>query len=413
MLLLCFLLLIYIYSITFVFIPVSAKILLEIVCLFVCMRYITNPRFCLKKEYYDIVVSLLLLGFWDLIVSTLNGGSEYHLAKRGFIAIGSLFASQCIYELSIRAKVIDRKRFLRLIVIVIFSESVLSLLMKVFPFILTALQSILVFDFGGFGPENMIFEMGRFHGIGTAMYYGVLPSAMLGLMATMYLLVNSNTFKTKISYIFIWCIIFAVSFLTARFTIFIGALSIVYYLYASGRRSLAQNIVLLALMGLFFFCAYKILLDNATKRLLEWAFGEFSGDKGGTASVLYDLWLNTRFTLKTLLIGDAKYNIADGVYYMNTDIGIFRQIYYGGLIGLFLDLKVHYKIFRVGVANEKDSSYKAMFFSLLLGYIVLLMKGDASLMSLFLLFSVFNTKGIYCRKNIACEQLKLNPVKNG
>ena len=109
-------------------------------------------------------------------------------------------------------------------------------------------------------------------------------------------------------------------------------------------------------------------------------------------------WKNAHFEIKTFLIGDGLYTNPNGVgYYMGTDIGFFRRIYYGGIIGLLLYLYYHYKIayFTYKSIGTRDIKYMMLF--LVLSYMVILAKGDANMLSLFVLYLVFFERGIFYR----------------
>jgi hypothetical protein len=246
---------------------------------------------------------------------------------------------------------------------------------------------------------DSVFEMGRFHGIGVAMFFGVLPSAAIGLMTSMYLFAKSEGALKKAFWLFTWVFVFAISFLTARYTIFIGCVSLVYYVFVSRKKNLLNNIIISFFLVLFGYLAYIIILNNADLSLLSWAFGAFTGDSvgGNTVEYLLSWWLNTEFEFKTFLIGDARYIAENGVfgYYKNIDVGIYRQIFYGGIIGLLLNLYTHAKILKMASKYEPQQEYKSMLFFLMLCYIVILTKGDANMMSFFILYLVVSTKGVF------------------
>lgn len=396
--LLVFLLIIYIYSITFIVIPISTKILLEIVCLVYCLKYIISDRFRLKNQYKIILALLFVMIIWDLFTSLANGGHEFYLATRMITVIGSLFTAHCVYLFSL--KITNRRDvFFKIMALVILFESAISLLMKFFPFIYDLLSSFLIFDLMDEYASYTVFEVGRFHGIGSAMFFGVLPSATIGLMTSMYLFAKSEDAIKKAFWLFTWVFILAISFLTARYSIIIGCISLVYFVFVSSKKNLLKNIIPSFFLLLFGYLAYIIILNNSNSSLLGWAFGAFTGDSrgGDTVEFLKDWWLNTKFELKTFLIGDARYMAENGVfgYYKNIDIGIFRQIFYGGIIGLLLNLYTHAKILKMASKFEPQQEYKYMLFFLMLCYIVILAKGDANMMSFFILYLVVSTKGIF------------------
>lgn len=391
-LLLFFLLVIYIYSIVFQFFQISTKIILEAVGLLLCTKYIASNKYILKKEYRNLLGTLMLLVIWDGLTSLINGGSEFYLANKIVQAIGSIFAAQIIYSLFKRISS-DRIRFYYIVIIVILAESLLALFMKLLPPLNDLVQSILYLDI----EEDLLesFLTYRIVGIGNATFFGVMASCTLALMTIMYLLLREQNKKLKVFLVFSWFVIFSVSFFSARYSLFIGLLSVVYYFVCSKVR---KSIRLIGLAVLVLFGIYSTVSYYADDVMVRWAFGTFTGDDDGgqTTNILKSWWKDSEFGLKTLLIGDAKYSGINGdVYYKAVDIGILRQIYYGGIIGLMLNLYAHARALKHIYINNKEKVFKRMLFFLMVSYIVMLTKGDASMLSFFILYLVVETEGVF------------------
>lgn len=371
---------------------------MEGACLLFCLKYIFSKNYQLKKEYKQLLFIFFLGVIWDIITSLFNWNNEFYLAKKMLFAIASFFFAHYIYVLS-RRVVKTTNSFIKLLAIVVLVESIIALLISIFPQLNNILKSFLVFEI----LENEIFEgvlkMGRFHGIGTAVFFGVLSSSALGLMSSIYCIIKSKSTTSRIFWIFAWLLIFIVSFFTARFTLFIGAVSILYCLYSFRKSRITSAISIVIIASIACFVAYSIIIRNANDELLSWAFDELTGKvDGGTSAILKDWWFNTKINFKTLIIGDARYSEADGMYYMYTDVGILRQIFYGGIIGLILNLIAHGKTLMLASRYFPKSNYSAMLFFLMLGYIAILFKGDASMISLYILLLVYNTRGIFSKK---------------
>ena len=134
--------------------------------------------------------------------------------------------------------------------------------------------------------------------------------------------------------------------------------------------------------------------------MLSWGF-DFILNRGtssqdNSANIVLDWWRDVHFNFKTLLVGDGLYMNPNGVgYYMNTDIGYFRQIYYGGIVGLILILYYQYKIVTNCYRCLKTCDMRFLTYALFASLLAILAKGDADMFSEYILFLVFIENGIF------------------
>ena len=138
--------------------------------------------------------------------------------------------------------------------------------------------------------------------------------------------------------------------------------------------------------------------------MLKWGFaffvdGSSSESSGHTASIVQDWLVNTHFDISTFIFGDGRYTDSSGTgYYKGVDIGYYRRIFYGGVVGLFLMLYYHLKVLVFSNRCFKTSDIKWMMYALFACYLLILVKGDALMLSHFILFLVFFQKGIFATK---------------
>ena len=82
--------------------------------------------------------------------------------------------------------------------------------------------------------------------------------------------------------------------------------------------------------------------------------------------------------LPTLLIGDGKYTMPGGYYYMSTDVGFMRAILYFGIFGCLLNyllpLTFECAILR---RSRGDKALRWTMLALTIVFVVLEMKGEA------------------------------------
>ncbi|WP_205629781.1 hypothetical protein, partial [Acinetobacter baumannii] len=126
-------------------------------------------------------------------------------------------------------------------------------------------------------------------------------------------------------------------FLGARTTIVGFLLSLILF-YKN------PKIILKSILGLFFLIVlvipfYNILIQNDKIILLK-DFGfdllldtddSQAAQSFGKLTSMFDIYPDN---LKTWVFGDVFYRTEDGGYYKNTDVGYFRIIFSGGIIGL-------------------------------------------------------------------------------
>jgi hypothetical protein len=254
----------------------------------------------------------------------------------------------------------------------------------------------LVFNFGD-DRLTSAEDLSRFVGLGYAIYFGVLPSCCLGVMTSVYVISIAENNKLKIFFILAWILIAMVSFLTARTSLALFAISFLYFIYCQKSRGLLKVIGSILALLIIVFLVVRFILSNADDRLLRWAFSFLIDPESddGTLGYLQDWYTNTTFDLKTLIIGDARWVDPVWGYYMRVDVGYFRQIYYGGILYLFMTIFSHWKVIKMSIANYTDGYYRYLLYSMMLGFLCILGKGDASMLSFFILFLVIQTKGIF------------------
>lgn len=395
---LVFLIIVYIYSIVFDAIPVSPKIVLEGVGVLYCFKYITSNKYLLRREYKVIIAIILIIASWDIITSFLNGQSEYHLIKDKLPIIGSIFGAQFIYKYS-RRYIKEPDTFLFIVVMTIMGESLLALSMKASPTLYSIVDSVLLFDYGS--DEFDMFNLARIMGIGNAIYFGVLASCVMGVMTAVYLLVKEKSVIKRILLIVAWIVISATSFLTARWSLFPIALSALLFVISLTNHKLSYVLGIVLLFLVIGGVALSVLYTNVDSDSLKWATAFFVDRESSdhSADLVLEWWQTTGFELNTFFIGDARYTDPNYGYYKRVDIGFFREIFYGGIIGLFLIIYSHYLVLKFNFKYNTEKEFGKTLIFLMLGYLAAMAKGNISLMSPFILYLVFYTEGIFKKRS--------------
>lgn len=208
------------------------------------------------------------------------------------------------------------------------------------------------FDFVQFDQLN---EGGRLYGIGATLdVAGLRFSAVLVMIAYLCMQKEARTDNLKIVvYLIAFCIIAIVGNMMARTTTMGVGLSLVYWMYAWYKDKECKRVWIWAaiIVGLtFLVSSYLYQVNDSYKENIRFAFeGFFSLWEKGEWDVSSNDRLKNMFVFpdntKTWLIGDGyienPYNLDPyyigpkfGGYYMATDVGYLRFIFYFGLIGL-------------------------------------------------------------------------------
>lgn len=208
------------------------------------------------------------------------------------------------------------------------------------------------FDFVQFDQLN---EGGRLYGIGATLdVAGLRFSAVLVMIAYLSMQKEARTDNLKIVvYLVAFCIIAIVGNMMARTTTMGVGLSLIYWMYAWYKDKECKRVWIWAaiIVGLtFLVSSYLYQVNDSYKENIRFAFeGFFSLWEKGEWDVSSNDRLKNMFVFpdntKTWLIGDGyienPYNLDPyyigpkfGGYYMATDVGYLRFIFYFGLLGL-------------------------------------------------------------------------------
>lgn len=152
---------------------------------------------------------------------------------------------------------------------------------------------------------------------------------------------GSKIYKNKLLYWTVVVSIIVVGILSAR-TFFVGLACALLFLCIQNRHKVItfagksiKAILIIVLSCLIFYNVFKSYLGDM-ENTLNWAFeifiNLFSGEglSSDSTDVMYSMYRFPENT-STWLFGDGRFYTADGHYYMRTDIGFIRLIFFWGL----------------------------------------------------------------------------------
>ncbi len=399
----CFIILffvIYIYSVNLSFFPLSLKQFLAVLGVIVFFFNLKNVK--KTKVYGSLLAICLLIQAWGVVTCLCNNSNEYIYPVEYFISpISAFFASFLICKLSTSC-IHSIDDFFKIVLYTVFIESIITVLIFIIPPLYDFADSMGLLLLDETIKENPFARYSRFNGIGEAVYFGVIPSCTLGVMSGLYLQLKN---KHTNLYLIIAIFISIISFFVTRYSavvVFVCFLLFMKFLFKSSKKKFMQY-------GLLATTLFTILIVVAVnllpEKILEWALGAFESDSQHNSTETVLGWItSTKFDFKTFIIGDARYTIPGGGYYGGVDIGLYRQIFYGGIIGFCLVTYLHKKILtQLRRMVPKDPYIRFFTQGMFLSYLLCLLKGDLSMIDLYVFVLVNIINWVTSRPRIDCE----------
>ena len=275
------------------------------------------------------------------------------------------------------------------------------------------IPSVRTFAIAVMGPQDDIEKMKRLYGFGAFLdTAGIRFSVALVMIA--FMLSKFGKYLCKKT---IWCYIGAFIILTvignmiARTTLVGVGLSLLYLIYASiVYRNLIRKSIWIDIIGficlatpiVFYFYYTNIAIHEYIRFAFEGFFSLFETGKWevGSNEILKSMYVFPE-TLKTWFIGDGYFvNPVDidpyytgdiyGGYYMGTDVGYLRFIFYFGLIGLTAFSVFIYKAYHI--CGNWYPGLKDLFFLVLAINFIVWFKVSTDIFLVFALFLMIDKK---------------------
>lgn len=377
----------YIYSIKFTFFPLTGKVVMAVLGLLLWATDLMKKAILISKSDKKIISIGAILTVWGVIVATMNSSDQY-IYLEYFISLSSaFFASYLLYKIT-RRDIKSLDSLLWVISIAVFIESLITVGLRFIPSLQDFLFSIQEFQTKDSSDQDLL-NLHRFIGLGEAVYFGVLPSCAIGALSTMTLLLYFKQHHSPLLLWIVFLVICTVSFLIARYSLIIPLICVVWYLFHFIRLGKYRKIVSFSIIGVFvLLISFSLLKIFLPEGIFDWAFELLEEGSSSSTEDVMDWLVNTHFDLVTFIFGDGLYATKYG-YYKSIDIGIYRQIFYGGIIGLGLLLSLHICILKCCIKSCPSNSIRSFSFFLFVAYFATQLKGDKPFFDLFLLIYVF------------------------
>lgn len=382
------------YPEKYTFFPVSTIWIFTAIALMFSIAYFAQHKIWHEVNSLSFCgLAIFLIGV--ISAKIINQGGDLILANRGIQIISYSLLGLWVSYLMI--KVYKEASVLKLLEILIN----LALIQAIISFVFLLLPSIAEFyrNFVTIGEDAMgvieVQSMFRLVGIGDMRYataavnYGFMIWAVLLLRHHHYGLVGTRNW-----YSLLVITIFSLAGILSGRTFFILMVFTVPYVFCLKERNFIKSFNELFSV----FCPVLIVgfvafvyLFASNEQLVSWAFEIFInlGDGGKLESEstnqLRDMYIFPS-EIKTWFFGDGKTVNDSGGFYMGSDVGYIRSIFYWGIIGTCLYLYIQYYMVRIGTNNNCEKSYRVFLSFLFIFFLVYWLKDLYSIEKLICLF---------------------------
>lgn len=354
-------------------------------------------------KYVKLGLPILIVA---LISGLLNPSTDYYFIKFFFSIILTYFSAYIIAFLFFQVyNEVSFERIVTYIVICTYIYFLLAIINFVIPSLGSMFLSLMKLEEGTAEAIERVINY-RLVAFGVSFFNGGVVIGFINLLIALYVSFLEKNIKRQSVYI-LSLLIFAILGLFIARTSMIGsglAFIVLFFFFFNKHKKVLLSVIICFVAIFFVLFNFFSSIMREYEEMFNWAFELFiSYKESGQASAsslnfmlaMYDIVPNN---LKTWIIGDALWLNPSGTgYYMNTDIGLLRYIWYFGIVGLLIMIvfNIHYlKLIFNFKKLGKNSKYFIVFFFIYV--VILLFKGAADLLYLssffFFCSSVFSKK---------------------
>jgi len=408
----------YIYSIPLIGLPfgIGTRIILGGLGLMLLL-YPGVKLIKFNGDFVKLGFLLLVLSAISIISTSINLTDDYQFVDYSISILLIFLASYFTFNFFLYRKSIQIEALFKIlseaIVLIVFLQSILAFIMFFSPPISNFLNSIQVYSELDEGKLDDLLDV-RVIGFGIKFFaFGIVNGFALILITS---LLRGENYSAK-KRLYLWgafIIIFSVGMMAARTTIIGFVLSLLIYFNPFGfriRTNKANRLKLAAYTLALLFAVYVLYIfvfssNDKFDKLFSFGFdlfinyfetGSTNSDSLKEMSEMY-IWPTE---IETYLIGDGRFmGTGYDYYYMGTDIGWVRLLYYFGIPGTLIYFLTHY--FVLSRNANRFNVYKFTFWLLLLYFIILNFKGFSDILFLIIpyMFSLVgaNNKNLTWKK---------------
>ena len=388
----------YVYQIHYKIFPVTFPVVLGLLGIlydFFINRGLFKIKLCdfyIFCGFYLVIISLI-------ISTVINGTHDYTFLQFGIV---NLFNVYSFYTISILFKILYKDISFELVVKYYIASALLQLIISLVMFL--DVDKMVYFTdlvkYTSLAETKLIEEMGaRLIGFGTQFFQSGIIHGLILLLLVFYADKRKCTLYEKVFLCFTFCLISIVGMMMARTTLVGVLMAISFVLFKSNIWKLKIKISSIKLILIMFFvlCAFALFVMNFSydvkdSLLVAYDFGFELINSYTQTGRLETASTNAMFRMyifpssfKTWVVGDGLWMDSFGRYYMLTDIGFIRMIFYFGIVGLisFIVFQI-VSIFEIYRINKYLG--KIPFVIIFVYFVVLNLKGFTDLFYLIIPF---------------------------
>lgn len=403
----------YIFPIEFVFLPaLNTKMIMAVlgVGVFIINSILKREEILPKKVINAalLAIGVSLIGLASVLY---NGTSDYTYASYFISFIVWIFAAyfviNCIRIVHAKVSIIIVCNYL---IAVAISQCVLAIMLDTIPIFKQAVNSVVVGFASMFSAGDGLEKAGRLYGIGAALdVAGTRFCAILSIIGILvYKSYRDDCRILQYTYMLLFGVLLVVGSMISR-TTGVGCIFIIlYYLFVVSKEKqsrlffvqlgfcLAILIVLVSFLynhNAFFYNNFRFAFEGFFNYFEQ---GEWRLNSTDTLKEMYVF----PDSFKTWLIGDAYFDepyVVDpyyvgevknkGLFYMGTDVGYIRFLYYFGAPGLAMFILYFITITKNCISDFPN--YKWIFIAFLMMNLLIWFKVATDIFCLFALFLCF------------------------
>ncbi|MFV0186646.1 oligosaccharide repeat unit polymerase [Empedobacter falsenii] len=387
----------YIYPIYLKFFPIPTDRIIQIFGFGLILFDLPYRKlvFKIKNLYIFYLTSLIFLVLIFLIQNWNYDEIDLYFFKNHLDIFLYFFPAYLIVYLLYK---IDKNKILpnlfdTLILISVF-QSIVSLMFFFIPSLFEFYTNLLSSN----ASQGLLTRLGqiekRLMGIGSAFFTGVIKYSIPFFLLILLPNLKTDLYKNKKLYILSFILVTVGGLMTGRtffIAIFLGLLLYILFDLKNAFRLIYKVIPIIIILA---FIVYGLMFSLGNEQKLERAFnfvfelfinykesGEITSNSSTGTLNMYKFPTNT----KTWLVGDGKMLMPNGSYYMGSDVGYVRLIFYFGIV-----LTVLYFIYQIFLlvlikSKTKNKEIRKFMLVMLLWLFILNFKGLTNFNDYFIL----------------------------
>lgn len=404
---LVFILFFYLYVPEIIFLPVSLRLVFGVfgISLYL-VRLINKYRnikddIQLNRDFFVFWTGTTALAFAALIVVVINGSGDIKVVRETIVRFSMLFGAA--YFLTWYVKQFMPNSGYQIILKAFVVVVIIQCLIGIFSFAVPAVKQFL----DAIQRPNEVAiqtKVGvlRMSGFGMTFFGAGLDCGVAMILIVHFIRRNTYSYWKLIGFALVFILIISVGTFMARTTI-VGAMVALGYLMlpnSPSGKNLKFGLIVLTTLALLIGYSVPVLLNSEKYGMvIRFAFEAFFNyTEYGSLETESSNDLQTMYRFpeefKTYLIGDGWLNHPEieGYYYMQTDVGYLRLIYFGGIGYCLLWFIFHYLMLNRIVMNLNVKEVKWFALTLFAFLVIVNVKGLADFFPLVFLLLIFSTE---------------------